>query len=65
MLRHLRGKSPVRFELGAAAVDPAIEGFDPSFLKEYVPDHGVPYFYRRQDIFGRALKTMWGDSFCA
>jgi tRNA 2-thiocytidine biosynthesis protein TtcA len=26
---------------------------------------GVPYFDRRQDIVGRALKTMRGDSFCA
>ncbi len=65
VLRHLRDKSPVRFELGAATVDPGIEGFDPSFLKEYVPGLGIPYFYRRQDIVGRALKTMRGNSFCA
>ena len=65
VLRHLRDKSPVRFELGAATVDPGIEGFDPSFLKEYVPALGVRYFYRRHDIVGRALKTMRGNSFCA
>jgi tRNA 2-thiocytidine biosynthesis protein TtcA len=65
VLLHLRDKSPVRFELGAATVDPSIEGFDPSFLQAYVPDLGVPYFYRRQDIVGRALKTMRGGSFCA
>jgi tRNA 2-thiocytidine biosynthesis protein TtcA len=65
VLLHLRDKSPVRFELGAATVDPAIEGFDPSFLQTYVPDLGIPYFYRRQDIVERALKTMRGDSFCA
>lgn len=65
VLRHLQDKSPVRFEFGAATVDPSIEGFDPSFLKNYVPSLGVPYFYRRQDIVGRALKTMRGDSFCA
>ncbi len=65
VLRHLRDKSPVRFELGAATVDPSIEGFDPSFLQAYVPELGVPYFYRRQDIVARALKTMRGDSFCA
>ena len=65
VLLHLRDKSPVRFELGAATVDPGIEGFDPSFLQEYVPELGIPYFYRRQDIVGRALKTMHGNSFCA
>jgi tRNA 2-thiocytidine biosynthesis protein TtcA len=65
VLLELRDRSPVRFELGAATVDPCIEGFDPSFLKDYVAVLGVPYFYRRQDIVGRALKTMRGDSFCA
>lgn len=65
VLLELRDKAPVRFELGAATVDPCIEGFDPSFLKDYVSVLGVPYFYRRQDIVGRALKTMRGDSFCA
>jgi tRNA 2-thiocytidine biosynthesis protein TtcA len=65
VLLHLRDKSPVHFELGAATVDPSIAGFDPSFLQHYLPDLGVPYFYRRQDIVGRALKTMRGNSFCA
>jgi tRNA 2-thiocytidine biosynthesis protein TtcA len=65
VLLHLRDKAPISFELGAATVDPCIEGFDPSFLKEYVATLGIPYFYRRQDIVGRALKTMRGDSFCA
>ena len=65
VLRHLRAKAPLDFELAAATVDPGIEGFDPSPLKDYVPGLGIPYFYRRQDIVGRALKTMRGDSFCA
>lgn len=65
VLLHLRAKAPLRFELGAATVDPGIEGFDPSFLKDYIPGLGVPYFYRRQEIVERALKTMRGDSFCA
>lgn len=65
VLLELRHKAPVHFELGAATVDPCIEGFDPSFLKDYVSILGIPYFYQRQDIVGRALKTMRGDSFCA
>ena len=65
VLLHLHDKAPVRFELAAATVDPCIDGFDPSFLKAYIAALGVPYFYRRQDIVGRALTTMRGDSFCA
>ena len=65
LLRYIRETAPVPFELGAATVDPCIEGFDPSHLKSYVPSLGVPYFYRRQDIVGRAQKNMRGDSFCA
>ena len=65
VLLHLRDKAPLRFELAAVTVDPCIDGFDPSFLKDYVAALDIPYFYRRQDIVGRALKTMRGDSFCA
>jgi tRNA(Ile)-lysidine synthase TilS/MesJ len=65
VLRQLREHSPVPFELAAATVDPCIEGFDPSYLEDYVPALGVPYFYRRQQIVERALKNMRGDSFCA
>jgi tRNA(Ile)-lysidine synthase TilS/MesJ len=65
VLLHLQAKSPVEFALGAATVDPCIEGFDPSVLKDYVPALGVPYYYSRQAIVERALKTMHGSSFCA
>src|SRR3989344_6552008 len=65
VLLHLRTKAPIPFELGTATVDPCIEGFDPSYLKDYIPSLGVPHYYRQQDIVGRALKTMRGDSFCA
>lgn len=65
VLLHLKLHAPVKFDLAVATVDPCIEGFDPSYLKEYVPALGVPYFYERQQIVARALKTMRGDSFCA
>lgn len=65
VLLHLRDKSPVRFELAVATVDPGIDGYDPFYLKDYVTGLGLPYFYRRQAIVARALKTMRGDSFCA
>jgi tRNA 2-thiocytidine biosynthesis protein TtcA len=65
VLLALRQRSPVRFSLAAATVDPCIEGFDPGFLKGYVPALGIPFFYQRQRIVERALTTMRGDSFCA
>ncbi|MBI3571246.1 MAG: tRNA 2-thiocytidine biosynthesis protein TtcA [Gammaproteobacteria bacterium] len=65
VLLHLRDKSPARFELAVATVDPCIDGYDPFYLKDYVTSLGLPYFYRRQAIVARALKTMRGDSFCA
>lgn len=65
VLLALRDQAPVKFELGAATVDPCIEGFDPAYLKDLVPGLGVPYFYRRQDIVGQARTTMKSDSFCA
>jgi len=64
-LLHLRDKMPVPFTLAAATVDPQIEGFDPSVLRHYVSALGIPYYYQRQAIVERALKTMRGDSFCA
>jgi len=65
MLLALQIKSPVKFELAAATVDPCIDGYDPYYLNDYVKGLGIPYFYRRQAIVARALKTMHGDSFCA
>ncbi|KPK40024.1 MAG: adenine nucleotide alpha hydrolase [Gammaproteobacteria bacterium SG8_47] len=65
VLSHLRTYAPVRFELGAMTVDPEVEGFDPSALKNYVAQLGVPYFYREQPIMEEAKRNMKGDSFCA
>lgn len=64
-LLHLQKRAPWRFEIGAATVDPGIEGFDPSYLKIYVPALGIPLYYRQEKIVERALQTMRGDSFCA
>lgn len=64
-LLHLQKRAPLRFEVGAATVDPGIEGFDPSYLQAYVPALGIPLHYRQEKIVERALQTMRGDSFCA
>ena len=65
VLKELQAKAPVRFELAAATVDPESPDFDPSPLKAYMAELGVPYFYERQDIVGQAQTSMEGDSFCA
>jgi len=65
VLLALQRKSPVRFALAAATVDPGIDGFDPSPLKDYLAGLEVPYFYRAEPIVERAQRSMQGDSFCA
>lgn len=65
VLHHLQHKAPIPFTLGVATVDPQIEGFDPSPLKAYLRELGIPYYYCSQAIMQRALTTMRGDSFCA
>jgi tRNA(Ile)-lysidine synthase TilS/MesJ len=65
VLRRIHQRSPVRFELGAATVDPCIDGYDPFYLNAYLKDLEIPYYYQRRAIVARALKTMRGDSFCA
>ncbi len=64
-LIYLRTYAPVSFDLGAATVDPQIEGFDPSPLQGYTAGLGVPYFYRSEPIMERAQTHMQGDSFCS
>lgn len=65
ILLHLQAHAPIRFELGAITVDPLIPGFDPSVLKPYIADLGVPYFYRTQPIMEEAQQNLKGNSFCA
>ncbi len=48
ILLHLRRYAPIKFDLAAMTVDPQIEGFDPSPLKDYMAAKGVTYFYQSQ-----------------
>ncbi len=57
--------APITFEIGAVTVDPKIQGFDPSPLKEYMRELGVPYHFITQPIADEALLRMEGDTFCA
>lgn len=65
ILLHLQRRAPIKFELGAVTVDPQVEGFDPSPLKQVMADLGVPYFYRSQPIMEQAKENMGNASFCA
>lgn len=64
-LRHLQRRAPVKFQLAACTVDPRSPEYDPSPLKAYMADLGVPYFYESQPIVESASQHMKGDSFCA
>jgi tRNA 2-thiocytidine biosynthesis protein TtcA len=67
VLRHLQRAAPVHFEVGAITVDPQIPAFNPSALKPYLAELGVPYFFQEQPIMDDASKHASdpGFSFCA
>lgn len=64
-LLHLQSKSPVRFELAAATVDPQSPEYDPSPLKACMSELGVPYFYESYPVLELAKQKMGKASFCA
>lgn len=64
-LRHLQRHAPIQFSIAAITVDPEIEGFDPSVLKNYLAELEVPYFYESHDITTQAEEQMKNDSFCS
>lgn len=64
-LTHFQRHAPIHFDLAAITVDPQVDGFDPSGLKPYLADLGIPYFYESQPIAEQARTQMKGDSFCA
>ena len=64
-LRHLQRHAPIKFSIGAITIDPEIEGFDPSVLKNYLAELNVPYFYESNDMVKQAEEQMTNDSFCS
>ena len=64
-LRHLQRHAPIQFSIAAITVDPEIEGFDPSVLKNYLAGLQVPYFYESHDITKQAEEQMKNNSFCS
>ncbi len=65
VLLHLKAKSPVKFELAAATVDPQSPEYHPEPLKTFMTDLSVPYFYESYPVLELAKQKMGKDSFCA
>jgi Predicted ATPase of the PP-loop superfamily implicated in cell cycle control len=65
VLLDLQQRAPVKFELAACTVDPQSPDYDPSVLKPYLAELGVPYFFESQPVLEEAKRNMDGDSFCA
>ncbi len=66
VLRHLRHKAPIKFELAACTVDPQSPDYDPRALIPYLAQMNVPYFFESQPILEEAKgRLLEGDSFCA
>ncbi|MGH8717136.1 MAG: tRNA 2-thiocytidine biosynthesis TtcA family protein [Burkholderiales bacterium] len=65
VLLHLKAKSPVKFELAAATVDPQSPEYHPEPLKTHMAELGVPYFYESYPVLELAKQKMGKDSFCA
>jgi tRNA(Ile)-lysidine synthase TilS/MesJ len=64
-LLHLQKRSPVKFKLACATVDPETAAYDPSPLKDYIASLGLPHFYISENLIERAKKQMRGQSILA
>jgi len=65
VLLHLKAKSPVKFELAAATVDPQSPEYHPEPLKTFMAELGVPYFCESYPVLELAKQKMGKNSFCA
>ncbi len=64
-LRHLQRHAPIQFSIAAITIDPEIEGFNPSLLKNYLTELNIPYFYESHNMTRQAEEQMKNDSFCS
>ncbi|XP_068718445.1 uncharacterized protein [Montipora capricornis] len=55
----------IKFEIGAATVDPQSSGYDPRPLVPYLGTLGVPYFFEEQGIIQQAAKLPVCESICS
>ncbi|WP_312283320.1 ATP-binding protein [Candidatus Igneacidithiobacillus taiwanensis] len=65
LLAQMQRHSKLSFSLGVATVDPQSPDFEPEPLGDHVRGLGLPWFWERQDIFGRAQKHLGRPSYCS
>ena len=65
VLLALQRKAPIRFAVAACTVDPQTPEYDPSVLKAYLAQLGVPYFYESHGIIEQAACSLQKDSICS
>jgi tRNA 2-thiocytidine biosynthesis protein TtcA len=65
VLNHLKSHAPTTFHLAVVTIDPQIDDYDPSPLRQYMDDWGFQHFYQSQPIMQRATRHMGKDSFCS
>jgi tRNA 2-thiocytidine biosynthesis protein TtcA len=65
ILLALQRKAPIRFDIGACTVDPQTPEYDPSVLKVYLKELGVPYFYQSHGIIEQASCSLQKNSLCS
>ncbi len=65
VLLHFQGRAPVRFQIGAANIDPQMPGYDPSPLAAYVDSLGVPYVQASYSLARAAKGSFKGQTLCA
>lgn len=65
VLLHLKARAPVRFEVGAANIDPQMPGYDPSPLAVYMDALGVPYHQATYSLARAAKGSFEGRTLCA
>ena len=65
VLMALQRKAPIRFDIGACTVDPQTPEYDPSVLKVYLKQLGVPYFYQSHGIIEQASCSLEKNSICS
>ena len=53
VLLDLQKKAPIKFSLATCTIDPQSTDYDPSPLKDYVPQLGIPYFVERSRSWSR------------
>jgi len=64
VLKALQRRAPYKYTIGACTVDPQTDAYDPSSLKVYLKELGIPYYYESQNVIELA-KSKGATSICS